>query len=100
METKTMCVCGKEIKLYRCPECYYLPTWVSDRKEHREWHRRRQAALGQPDLVAGIAGAANYKKQNTIETMRTVSSAGRRVVPRRGSASTPRVNLRRQARGF
>ncbi len=41
METKTMGVGRKQIKLYRCPSCFLVPTWVSDRAGHHNWHKLR-----------------------------------------------------------
>lgn len=42
METKSMRVRNTEVTLYRCDQCLYFPTWVSDPERHQEWHRQRE----------------------------------------------------------
>jgi hypothetical protein len=42
METKSMSVRNTEVTLYRCDQCLYVRTWVSDPERHQDWHRQRE----------------------------------------------------------
>jgi len=41
VQTKTVAIRTQQFKLYRCRRCY-IPTWVSNLREHRHWHRRKE----------------------------------------------------------
>lgn len=42
MDVKSMRVRNKEVTLYRCHQCLYIQTWVSDPKDHQQWHKLRE----------------------------------------------------------
>lgn len=55
MEVKTMNVQEREIKLYRCHQCLFIQTWVSDPENHQQWHKLREETDREIERVVTIA---------------------------------------------
>ncbi|OGP19771.1 MAG: hypothetical protein A2038_14900 [Deltaproteobacteria bacterium GWA2_57_13] len=58
MEVKNMRVKNKQVTLYRCQQCLYIPTWVSDPQEHEQWHRLREEQSRELDKAMAIAAGS------------------------------------------
>ncbi|MBI2358629.1 MAG: hypothetical protein HYV04_06935 [Deltaproteobacteria bacterium] len=58
MEIKSMRVRNKEVTLYRCHQCLFIQTWVSDPEEHQQWHKLREEHDKELERAMTIAARA------------------------------------------
>lgn len=58
MEAKSMRVRNKQVTLYRCHQCLYFETWVSDPEEHQQWHKLREEREREIERAMNIAARA------------------------------------------
>lgn len=58
MEIKSMRVRNKDVTLYRCHQCLFIQTWVSDPQEHQQWHKLREERDKELERAMTIAARA------------------------------------------